>query len=234
VSRPRIFQRESLFRPKYVEHEVAGEALRFYPLSLSMLWKMKTAVEPMVQAFRALSSGKNDVEKTIDQGVDDQTGERRFLSHFGAVKPDLAAMREEKIEASLRKAVDAFFEPKMRDFVGELIADSLREEFTRKEARDQQVVRTFVDGNDETPGLDFVTLGQMVVGLAKANEGVFGPFAKQVREAMSGRIREILNDATGRGKPAAPDYSESNEPESDDWPESEQPEAEPSLHVRSD
>ena len=209
MSRAKFFQRDSLFKPTYVEHDVGGETMRFYPLSITMLWKMRHAVEPLVGAFTALSAGKHDFEQTMDQGAEDEeTGEKRIVTHFGAVKPELATMREDRREAALQKAAAALFDPKMRDFVGELLTDSLRDEFTRAEARDRSTVQQMMDGDDENPGLDIATLGEMVGGLVKANVRVFGPFRNQIREMASGRIKAILDDASGLGIPATSTSSE--------------------------
>lgn len=225
MSKPKFFERTSLFAPTYIEHKVGEETLRFYPLSVNMLWKMQSAVEPIAQALRLLSAGKNDCEQTIDQGVDEETGERRVVTHIGAVKPEIAAMRETRMDDQIKKAMDTFFSNEMRAFVGELITDSLRDDFTRAEARNSGTTTLMMEGSDEQPGLDLTTLAGMIMGIVKSNQGVFGPFAQKIKDAVSARVGTALDEVTGPGQPAAPDFDDSTRSEISEELENEKPPA---------
>lgn len=222
MTEAKFFSRESLFQPKYVDHEVADNSLRFYPLSVTMLWRMRAVVEPLVEALRVISGGKNDVERTVDQerydGAEDPEGERspdqRIVTHMGAIKPELARLREERADGAWAKAVDAVFNEKSRDFLIEMLTDSLRDEFTRSEAKDPRVLKNVMDR------LDLSTLVEMVQGLVKANMRVFGPFAGKLRTVAQSRLGEMLGE-----EPLSSDSPpESGSSDDGDWSDStEQP-----------
>ncbi len=223
MSTPKFFQRTSLFQPPYIEHDVRDARFRFYPISVSVLWKMRTFVEPISTAFRVLTGGKNDSDQLVDQSTDPETGEQRVTSQVSAVAPELAKFREEKIDSAIKAAFESFFADDMRMFVGEMIVDSLREEFNRGQARDLSVVKAVMDGgkigDEEFPGLDLETMTMMIEGLVKANAKVFGPFAKRAQELLGEKLNlRGLGDIPVPGPEA---MSESINSETGDSPTSE-------------
>lgn len=186
----KFFKRESLFKPKHVVHQVGDNELKFYPVSLTMLWRLRTFFEPVIEALRVLTGGKNDVERTVDQGVDEE-GNKRTITHMGAIAPDVARLREERSDQAWSKALDCIFGDECRKLLGELFADSLRDEFTREEAHDADV------GDEVMKSLDLATTVAMVNGLLKANTRVFGPFAEKVRKAAEAKLDDALGDVAG-------------------------------------
>ena len=60
------------------------------------------------------------------------------------------------------------------------------------------------------------------MGIAKSNEGVFGPFAQRIKDAVSTRMGTALGEVTEPGTQAASDFEESMRSETSEEPESEQ------------
>lgn len=194
----KFFERKSLFTPKHVEYEVSGNQLRFYPVSLTMLWKMRTAFEPILDAFRILSGGKNDFEQIVDQGAD-EFGNQRTITKIGSVDIEIAKMREQNGAKAVKLAMEAVFSTDTRDLLGELITDSLRDEFTREEAVDRDVVQQVVRE------LNLETMMGMAMGLVNANAKVFGPFAEKVRKTANQKLNEVLGTESDEARTASTD-----------------------------
>lgn len=188
----KFFKRESLFTPKHVAHKIGDQEMKFHPVSLNMLWKLRTAFEPVIEALRVLTAGKNDVERTVDQGRDDE-GNERTVTHMGAVTTEMAKLRQDQSDAAWKRALDCIFGEDSRELIGELLADSLRDDFTREEAIEAGMGKKVIES------LDLGTMVEMVNGLLKANAGVFGPFAEKVRKAAAQKMDEVLGSDEAEG-----------------------------------
>lgn len=186
-------------------HVVNGQTLNFYPVSVGALFSLKEAAKKVGAALAVLfASDKNDAgttERLFAADLKDQDG-RPLLDEKGkpfldrevviqAVSPELVALRLDKSSNAVSTIVAAFTEDSELTNLGRLVMDSLVETFPRGDA-------------SNPPPLEFVktlsaeSLVACLIGVAKANKGMFGPLGDRVgglvaklNEALTAKMAEI-------------------------------------------
>jgi len=169
-----------LGRTNYVEHKVNGCDLKFYPVRVEVMFKLRRIGKPLAKALSTLfSSGDNDHGVTQRTHAD---GSTEVISEPPATS--LAKFRSEQRADSLAEAVDALLDPKNGEVVGELIMDSLQDEFPRGNK-----------GNPSAGGFMGEVSGAVLVdllkGVAAANKEVLGPLAEIAPGLSLGAASEV-------------------------------------------
>lgn len=164
--------------PKCVEHEVNDQLLSFYPIRLATAFQIKEVLRPLANGVATILS-----DRTGDKGYttthDKQNGFEQTIVQPLTV--EMAAHRSAEKQAAILDLLETITGKKPIEAVARLIMDSLREEFPHRfEAKD---VSNFVDK------LDSSTLAQLLVGVAKANSSIFGPFGQKI-----GKIMGMISD----------------------------------------
>jgi hypothetical protein len=157
----------------FIEMEVKGQTLRFYTLSVAALFSLRAMAEPLAKLLTALfrDRSKDVAQEQIRDG-------ERLETRIQAIDPELAR----QLDSERRKAIEGLIllltNQDTASSLGMLLFDSLRdlrpENYGRREAL--EFIRS----------LDLETLKQMLRGLAKANEGVLGPLAEELRTKVVG------------------------------------------------
>jgi len=156
--------------------EVNGETLKFYPASLQTAFQVKDILRPLVSGIaQILTDASGDRGHTsTKQGEFEQI-------EVNPISVEVAQFRAREKEKAILDFLDAFTDKKSTMVLGRIIMDSLRDDYPRRfEVRDVEV---FIDK------LDIETFSQFLVGVVKANRGIFGPFGDVVKSAM-GRLHE--------------------------------------------
>lgn len=173
--------------PSGITHEVNGHNLVFYPITLAMTTKLKQIGGDLAEALTTIfTSNQNDVTQVVSQ---DETV-------ISAIDPKLAEMRSNEKARAMRKAVETLLDSKNAEVVGAVLIDSLRD--------------MFPDRKKAPPPAEFIAhlslphLGEMVVGLLKANAGVLGPLEGRAREAGAALTRAFEEHAGGALSPKTP------------------------------
>jgi|GEM_PF-3777548 len=144
------------------EKEIKGQTLRFYPLSMGALFSLRSLTGTLAKALSVLfrDSSKDVAQEQI------QDGERSEI-RIQAIDPKLSEQLAKGREEALGKLMDLLTNQDTAMVIGRLLFDSLRdlrpENYTNKDAL--EFVRS----------MDLDTLKEMLMGLAKANGGIFGP-----------------------------------------------------------
>lgn len=189
----KIKQKFSLLRRNTETREISGQTFTFYPISVRMLFELKSNMEPLMKALRALFSKlPNEGTQTVEETRDPMTGQvLTRTTHLGA--PDVAVLkaRSEEQEKVLRDAVEALLGDANRLMLGRVLADSLRDEEIRTDSQVQEFITD--------PAFDLPLLVEFLSGFFAVNAKVFGPFAQRVREL----VREKLASLTSSSDPAA-------------------------------
>ena len=163
----------SFFSPEFIEHDVQGQLLKFYPISARSAFRIRSLAQPLVQALTVLFT-RHDTD-TAQQSKLNKEGVAQDV-RIEAISADLAAARTKEREKAVGGAINALLNPDNSAVVGMLLADSLRDDMPR----DLGVAdaKRFVD---EMP---LPALKDMLVGLGKANKKVFGPLADRAESLV--------------------------------------------------
>lgn len=177
-----------LDKPRTKKSDVQGQEMTFYPVTVGALFHLRTPAKAIGKALAAIFT--NTSRDTASVG--DATTTR-----VEAVSPELAQMRLVSQQKAIDEVVDAFSDDKNIGNLGYLIMDSLQEVFPR--------------GNpDNPPPEEFIktlpgpAVFDMLVGVAKANEGLFGPLVPKLRGAFSKveqAVRSKLGEIPGMSLP---------------------------------
>lgn len=189
----KIKQKFSLLKRNTETREIAGQTFTFYPISVRMLFELRSNMEPLMKGLKALFS-KTPAEgtQTVEETRDPMTGQvLARTTHLGA--PDVAVLkaRAEEQDKAMREAVEAVLGEKNRLMIGRVLADALRDEEIRTDAEVQEFITD--------PAFDLPILVEFLGGFFAVNTKVFGPFAQRVRDL----IREKLATLTPNGQDAS-------------------------------
>ncbi len=174
--------------------EIGGQIFTFYPISVGMLFELKSNLEPLMKGLKALfgksiQDGTQTVEETFDPVTKNHLSR---ITHLGAPSVDASRFRAEQEDKSVRDAIEAVLGEKNRLLLGRVLADSLRDEEIKTDAE----IESFI----KDPAFDLPLLVDFLSGFFAVNAKVFGPFA--------GRVREMVKDKMSNLNPSpSPDAS---------------------------
>mgnify|MGYP000935049053 CR=1 FL=1 len=186
----------SFLTPTHIEHEVGGKILRFRAVSIKTAFSVRQIAVPLAKALTTLfASNSNDfgsIERVIPDG-------EKFMREVQvqAVSPEMAKLRDTMSGSAVESLVTSLTSDGSLNAIAEVILDSLQDE----ESFGPSTVEEFLS---EVP---LPLLPSMLVGVAKANKGVFGPLADQVEEVL-GKVREKI--VAKVSPPPAPASAESS------------------------
>jgi hypothetical protein len=174
------------FSPNYITEKVMGVEQHFYPVSVGLMFKLRTIGKPLARSL-AFLFGKND---------NDVGSKSIFLSREEGLSPDqeitsepisegLAKLRLEQKESAIEGIIASLTDETHLEVVGKIIMDSMRDVFPKEEKSDRPPAKEFIDT------LPLPALTCCLIGVAKANKGVFGPLAEQVTEAITASVARI-------------------------------------------
>jgi hypothetical protein len=181
----------SFLKAEPVVSSVNGNDLNFYPLSLRVAFELRALSGPISSALSVMFSDSDN-----DRGW----SKRTFSQEDGTVGETTEAepSPKETIEFRLnskREAIATAFETltdaKNGMIIGKIIADSLREEFERN--LDTNTIQDFINSED----LDILSLKQLIVGVAKANQRVFGETGKKVVRTLEEEVSKASTTPSG-------------------------------------
>lgn len=192
-------ERLTFLTPAAVEHVVCGKTLRFYPISVDLITELRHFIAPLAETIMVLLTNTRSDTGVQQESIDDQkerVSTRRTIME--GISPELAKHRDGQKSEAVMKLLEALFAEQTALVVASLIIDSLRDEFSRADARDPQVAEQFLKGDDNRPGLDARTMVEFLVGWAKANKEVMGPLGLDaVRELAAKRLSELTSRESG-------------------------------------
>lgn len=206
--------------PTYIEHTVGSgdkaKAMKFYPVSVGAMFKLRDLLSPLGKAIATLTADTskdggriirdigepfmfNGKPYTIEGPDKTKNLVRDAETIFEAITPSLAQLRDEQKSAAIQGLINAIMEEKNAMTVSEIIMDSLR-----------------LRGTNKPPAQEFLTeipfpvFCDFLVGVAKANKGVFEPMGKMMAPALD-RIKAnaaLKLDGLGRTQSEQPSQTD--------------------------
>ena len=174
----------------FVEHEVCGQKLRFYPNRVRLLHDLAEVSKPVASALAALFS-----DHSTDAGFNEKISQQGDIivkeTTSQAASPEVLQLRSKERDGAISALLSAVSDPRNRLLLGRLLMDSLRDEFPYHEERPTVDVEEFLYGDgrpDGYPGLDLPALTSALGGWIKANAKQFGKVGEQMAAELAGRI----------------------------------------------
>lgn len=190
----KILARIGAFRNKAVVQSIETESgpqdFRFYPPRMRMLLsgRMREIVEPITQALGTLFA-KTSQDASRQQEV---SADGKVTTFVQGLNPEVIALRETQRSEALARALRAVLEDNTRYQIGELLADSLREDFSENEGERAKEARKFMDE------MDLPTLIEFVKGYFKALAPVLDKSGNSMFSNLQGLVKREVERALGK------------------------------------
>lgn len=169
--------------PTYTEHKVGEKTLRFYPVSVGMVFELRRAAKPLAKAFATLTSGGKGDNSSVFREIGDpatdasgkpiKTSDGEFVRDTEtiseAISSELASLRMEQRSQAVEDLISALSDDENVEIVVKMVCNSLK-------ITDPPPAKEFLS---HVPAPEFA---QMIFGVAKANKGVLGPLGKKMEE----------------------------------------------------
>lgn len=185
-----IAEKFRLLSPLSVDREIHGVKVTFYTCSVRTCARLSSLLSKLAGHFTTLLGSNSGRDQGTTEEVyappEGETGEIMTKTVVQPINPDLAAFRSTQRENAVKGAVDALFDEKNRAAIGELLMDSLKDDFPRGTKRPVDECLAFVDE------MDIPTFIEFLKGLAEANSKVFGDLGKELGRAVQGKAGELL------------------------------------------
>jgi hypothetical protein len=183
-----------LGEPRYISHEVQGETHKFYILRTSTALKLKSLAKPIGRLLSVVFE-KKDKDGGLEETYQTRNGEETKHVTIHPIAPETLRYRGDRLDKAMTDLIALATDDKNTDMLVMLITDSMRDDFEK--------------GEDISPSefLDTFTIDQvkdMLIGVAKANAKVFGPFQKAMTQFSAraiARVQEMAEDEDGERSP---------------------------------
>lgn len=172
------------FTPNAITEKVMDKDVQFYPVSVGIMFELRTIARPLAKALGVLfSKNENDyASKNIIMPKSAGGNDQEIAVE--AISEGMAKLRHTQREDAIEGIVISLTEPQHIEVVGKIIMDSMREVFPPGDPN-QIPAKQFM--ND----LPLPALTGCLIGVGKANKGVFGPLADQVADLLKDSVDRI-------------------------------------------
>lgn len=184
------------FTPNFITEKVMDKDVHFYPVSVGLMFKLREVGRPLARSLAVLFA-KNEADMGSKNVIlDNVSGGKDQEISVEPISEGLAKIRHEQRVDAIEGIVTSLTDPKNVTIVGEIIMDSMRDVFPRGD-------------NDNPPAQEFMqqlpvpALTGCLIGVGKANKGVFGPLADQVADAIAASVARIAEQKTSSDEPVA-------------------------------
>lgn len=179
-------------KPKFIVREVNEKKLHFYSPPVLTILKLSDFATPLSHALIAVFQDVETDQGRVTQDYQTPDGEQGSKTAFEPLTVDLARYRDGSRRDAITKLIGSLTSTEARLMLGEVIMESLREEFERPKGgfTDEQVTEFIQD-----PDLDGATAVDLLSGVMEASKGIFGPFAEAataVVEMFKTRVAAVI------------------------------------------
>lgn len=150
----------------FTKATVNEKEIKFYPISVSTLFRLKALGKPLAKALALIMGDKTVETSLINRHIEDEDGNSVMEEHIKAIESDLLREKFGLREDTITSVIEAFLNEESRDLVGMVIMESIKDEFGEEKAP---------PAKEFMAKLDLSTLVQLVVGVIGANSGALEP-----------------------------------------------------------
>jgi hypothetical protein len=182
--------------PRYIDHVVDGNTLRFYQITGFKTLGLKDLIRVIIDNLAQLQrspredAGSEEIRDTERIELRDD-GKMLFMpkslttSKKSAVSTDLATYHDGQRKIAIKLLLDQIMDPRTYKEIVGLIVASLRDEFpTKPTAKEMEEI---------VESIPLGTFVELIGGVLKANTKVFGPFEAVVLKFME-KMRDRLEN----------------------------------------
>lgn len=185
--------------PTCVTCKVGESDIDFYPVSVGMMFKLRRLAKPLAQAISVLTAGgakdTGQIYRQVGDPVRDADGKPIIVGEGDsattirdtetiaeAITPELAELRSKQKTEAVESLVSACMDEDNLVIIGSIIMDSMR-----------------IPNADRPPAKEFINsiptdkLPDLILGVGKANKGVFGPLAGKLSPLFT-RAQQALDE----------------------------------------
>lgn len=189
--------------PTAIIHRVGNKDMEFKPISVGTMFKLRTMAKPIAKAFAVLtSSSAKDTASIFREFGDPLLDERNkpimvegkpvrnAETIVEAIDPKLAEMRTKSRSEAIEEIIAAISSDEGTDTLGKIIMESIG-----------------LTGNDAPPPkafFDAITvdhLTALIVGVGKANKGVFGPLTEALTPVLTQVKAGVVEKVSANSQP---------------------------------
>lgn len=179
-----------LLSPLSVDREINERQVTFYTCSVRTCARLSGLIAQLVGHFTTLlgsNSGRDQGQtEEIYAPPEGEVGEILTKTVVEPINPDLAALRVKQRAGAVQGAIETLLSKANRAAIGEMLMDSLKDDFPRGKKRPADECLEFIDS------MDVPTLVLFLKGLAKANAEVFGDLGKALGRAAQSKAEELF------------------------------------------
>jgi len=193
-------QKFALLKRNTETRVIGDQTFTFYPISIPMLFDLKSSMQPLMSALKFLfNKGNNDGTQTVEETRDPLTQNvLARVTHLGAVPVEASRFRAEQADKAVADALEAVLGEKNRMLLGRVLADSLRDE----DIRTDEEINAFI----RDPAFDLPLLVEFLSGFFAVNAKVFGPLAERVKVMVREKMSNLAQNQTpNQGSDTAPE-----------------------------
>lgn len=178
--------------PEPVEHEVAGQNRKFWPMSVNTIFKLQGLATPISKALAAfLTNSQNDTGQEQSK-VESAEGNRQERLTIQPITSELARVRFQQRQEAIELLTGGILNERTAKVLAEVVMNSMREDFPKGSS--------VADFLEQTTAPVFM---EMLSGVAKANKKLFDPLKVKADE-IKATIRAGLGNLQPATQPAAP------------------------------
>ena len=182
----------------YVEREVNGELLRFYPISVPTTFRLKGAGKALGRAFNSFYAMRQPSAGHKIKDVRDVQGNEVHEFETEAISIEMFKEKNLQSEIGLDQLIEALTAPPNWEAVCYAIAESLRDLRQEHGLTTEELCRRLSAGgpgkqkDDTVQPMPLPVLVEMLKGVLEANVSAFGEVGKR----MVAKMNETLSDGT--------------------------------------
>lgn len=168
----------SFISPRYVESEVAGNALKFYPNSIKRLVQLKGMTTTVADALTKLFTRAEGNSEVVEEDLEGEDGFKQHRTVIAA--PSIEILQHQAAEKTrlIERLVGLLLDEANHVLLGSIIMDSLRDDCDRNFKPD--------DAIEFMSSLDAGSFSECMIGVMKANARSLGPLGKAIAAKIKG------------------------------------------------
>lgn len=203
---------KSFLKPKYITHPVNGAELKFFPMTLSLVIRLRAVGEPVIRMMSLLQEKLLTKRNLYGQSfvdTSDAGGFRRIENSLQPISPEIFDRQRQEATTTVEQIITTVFNSETPMLLTEVCVDSLREEFPER-GPSGKVGQEHIEEVHST--LDIGTLSQMLIGVGRANRKALGPFGDKLSQMWAASREPDKTASSPSGEPSS--SAPSNSPES--------------------
>lgn len=169
----------------FEERVINGKTMKFHPISSGLMFRLRRLAVPIAKALTTLFQKTGTDLTVIERSHSGDEGDGREVIQE-ALSPSLAKLRTQQRADAMAELIEALSAEQNQLLLGQIITDSLREEFPR--SMPTKDVQEFISS------LEVPTLVALLKGVAAANSEVLGPLEGQVRSHLAAGREEVMQE----------------------------------------